>query len=109
MKSTNPSVVTAVPPVNTDLSPNLKDSNITPGSILDMDGDGRRDTKEMSLHELWHLQHGDVNARGVCIQAQPPSQLAISNILPSGKIAPFSDIRPPQMDTCKPQPFDDEQ
>jgi hypothetical protein len=46
-------------------SPLLKDLNITPGSMLDLDADGRNDIKEMPLAQFEDLHDGDINAQKI--------------------------------------------
>lgn len=65
------------------LAPDLKDPEIRPGSILDLDADGRRDSKEMSLYQLCYLQQGYNLKNGQLIPPAPQSALNIAFYLPS--------------------------
>ncbi|MFZ6733192.1 hypothetical protein ACO0LG_14795 [Undibacterium sp. Ji42W] len=99
-----------VKPDDTERAPDLKDPNITPGSILDMDADGRRDTKEMSLHALWHLRHGDALVNGQVTQPTQNCVLALPELLPSTNIPAMPTPMPTTYkDTCAPTPFEDEE
>ncbi len=95
---------------DTERAPDLKDPNITPGSILDMDADGRRDTKEMSLHALWHLRHGDAMFNGQVAQPAQNCVLALPELLPSTHIPAISTPLPtPYKDMSAPTPYEDEE
>lgn len=96
-------------PGDTAGTPDLKDPNITPGSILDLDADGRRDSKEMSLHALWHLQHGDTMANGHVTQPKQNCVLALPELLPSTNIPALPVAMPtPYKDPYTPAPYEDE-
>ncbi len=68
------------------LSPDLKDLQVRPGSILDLDADGRLDNKQMSLYRLCYLQRGYRLQFGQVIAALPSAALHVSNSLPSSQI-----------------------
>ncbi len=88
-----------------NLSPDLIDTDITPGSALDLDGDGRRDSKEMGLYQLMQLQHGDIKA-----QHSPGEVLAVPAQLPSNKLPAYPPIKNLSCnDACMPPQFDNEQ
>lgn len=93
--------------VDNSRAPDLKDTNITPGSLLDLDGDCRRDSKEMSLHALWHLQHGDTMANGQVKQHEPNCVLALPKLLPSTHIPAVPKIVP-NTESCAPKQFEDD-
>lgn|GEM_PF-1872171 len=88
-------------------APHLKDTNITPGSALDLDGDCRRDSKEMSLHALWHLQHGDTMAHGQVRHPEPNCVLALPKVLPSTQIPAAPKIMS-NTELCTPRQFEDD-
>ncbi|MFZ6639491.1 hypothetical protein ACO0LL_07080 [Undibacterium sp. TC4M20W] len=99
-----------VRPADTERAPDLKDPNITPGSILDMDADGRRDTKEMSLHALWHLRHGDAMINGQVAHPTQNCVLALPELLPSTNIPAMpAPVSTPCKDMCAPTPYEDEE
>ena len=92
--------------VDNSHAPHLKDSNITPGSLLDLDGDCRRDSKEMSLHALWHLQHGDTIANGQVSHPESNCLLVLPKLLPSTRIPAVSKILS-DTEICASRQFED--
>lgn len=95
--------------INTNLSPDLKDTDITPGGMLDLDGDGRRDTKEMDLYQLGLLQHGDINSRRQSVGANI-NILSLPEQLPSNKIPAFPPAKYfPGNEACTPPQFENDQ
>ncbi|MES2038832.1 MAG: hypothetical protein V4495_13450 [Pseudomonadota bacterium] len=104
------SATNLVRPGDTARAPDLKDPNITPGSILDLDADGRRDTKEMSLHALWHLQHGDTITNGQVTHPEQNCVLVLPELLPSTNIPALpAAMTMPYKDPYTPAPYEDEE
>lgn len=96
----------SVSTIDNFLAPDLKDTLVTPGSILDLDADGRRDLKEMSLYRLCYLQRGYRLQFGQVIAPAPAGALSVPGQMPSSQLPsaprlsyePFPAIYPEEQD-----------